>query len=55
MTDKPRDPAFDLPCSVCDAPPGEGCRDDDGVPKPSYGAGVKTAAGATAGAPGAPA
>ena len=34
MTDKPRDPAVDFPCSVCDAPPGEGCRDDDGVPQP---------------------
>lgn len=34
MTDKPRNPAFDFPCSVCHAPPGEGCRDDDGVPQP---------------------
>ena len=28
------DPAFDRPCSVCGAPAGEGCRDDDGVPQP---------------------
>jgi hypothetical protein len=31
---KPRDPAFDRACPACDAPPGEGCRDDDGVPQP---------------------
>jgi len=31
---KPRDPAFDLACPICNAPPGEGCRDDDGVPRP---------------------
>jgi hypothetical protein len=28
------DPAFNRPCSVCGAPAGEGCRDDDGVPQP---------------------
>ena len=28
------DPAFDTPCSVCEAPAGEGCRDDAGVPQP---------------------
>jgi len=29
-----RDPAFDTSCPVCAAPAGEGCRDDDGVPRP---------------------
>ena len=31
---KTHDPAFDRPCSVCGAPSGEGCRDDDGLPRP---------------------
>lgn len=31
---KTHDPAFDRPCSVCGAPSGEGCRNDDGATQP---------------------